>query len=150
MSFSTTMVKYTPTNPLDLSSIRQYLGTIQRNAESSSHFFTRMEMNSFAIDLCAGDASLCEPLLYYDNLLYYQKIQVHLHEFTGPDSQYSILTIAPFHDSRFEKFSWAQYFTYFDSSGKSYFSYTGSFIPMNQVCQMLKDLYRISRLKSFY
>jgi hypothetical protein len=139
-------------NLLDLSEIRRHLGTIQRcNDENSKQiFFNRIKFNGFEINFYAGPKAFCEPPSLLDSLLDYKKIQIgideHMKGFDGGAEH----TISPMIDERFHNFNWAQYFFYSDSNGVIKSSYMGNQIPLNDVCQLVKDVYKISRLKIFY
>jgi hypothetical protein len=135
-------------NYLDLSEIRQHLGTLKRLTPDDLAIcdFEHIKFNGFEIGFYAGGGDASEPQNNFDNLLHYKTIQIGLFE-TIKESDH---TIQPMTDERFRGFLWSSYFIFIDNKGLVQPSYMGFKIPLNDVCQLIKDVYKVSRLKMFY
>ena len=135
-------------NYLNLIDIREHLGTLKRSSsiDNKSGYFEKVFFNHFNIELHASNVSLCEPRDNYDCLLHYQKIQLALYE----DIREQEHAISPCIDTRFSGFDWTKYFVYYNSKGIKKPSYMGEYVPVAEVCQLIRDVYKVSRLKIFY
>lgn len=135
-------------NYSNLIDIREHLGTLKRSSslENRNGYFNKVSFNYFNIEIHASNSSLCEPRVNYDCLLHYQKIQVAFYE----DIREQEHAISPGADARFSGFDWAKYFAYYNSKGIEKASYMGDNIPVVEVCQLIRDIYKVSRLKIFY
>ena len=140
-------------NYLNPTEIKQHLGTLKRFYDDSG-YFDPLIINGFVITIYGGSKAFCIPQTYYDNILHYKRVQLHITE-QIKDNQDLIFTvreesISPTRDSRFSGFPWIKYFTYADRTGKPLPSHMGSRVPLDEVCQIIRDTYKISRLKIFF
>lgn len=135
-------------NYLNLSDIREVLGTLKRlgSIENNASYFNKVSFNDFDIEFYVGNKALCEPHVIHDNLLHYQKVQIGLYENIREEE----CAIFPGSDSRFIGFDWIKYFFYYDTKGIEKLSYMGDRIPMAEACQLIRDVYKVSRLRIFY
>ena len=131
-------------NYLNLIDIREHLGTLKRTEPVG--YFEKVSLNHFNIAFYANNSALCEPRANYNCLLHYQKIQVALYE----DIRDLESAISPCLDARFSGFDWTKYFVYYNSKGIEKPSYMGEKIPVAEVCQLIRDVFKVSRLKIFY
>jgi hypothetical protein len=129
---------------LDLVKIEQLLGTLKRFEGAAP--FNHICFNEFEICFYAGPKTFSEPTVLYDSLLYYKTIQIHISENIKGVNE----TIAPGNDNRFQNFDWCKHFKYSDGNGKNKNSYMGSYVPLEEVCRLIKDVYKVSRLKIFF
>lgn len=138
-------------NYLDLTEIRQHLGSLERSpaAEDRGFHFATLTINTFIVAFYAGHSRYCQPSRVLDNLLDYSKIQIRINEMiiNPPDK---LNAIRPSLDTRFSSFEWIKYFGFIDSKGALRPSYMGLEIPLDDVCLLIRDIYKISRLKMFY
>jgi hypothetical protein len=133
---------------LNLVKIKQLLGTLERSHISNINetFFNSISFNGFEVEFFAGPKSFCEPAVSYDTLLHYKTLQLYIVE-TVKESKEAIL---PGKDNRFQNFDWCKYFTYHDGKVKDKLSYMGCNVPLDEVCRLIKDVYKVSRLKIFF
>ena len=129
----------------DIQQIKHHLKSLTRVEDVSGDWFEKIFFNDFEIHLSAGPASFSEPVTYLNNLLYYQSIQVAIYETV----KQQLHAIAPLSDDRFRNFSWSKYFIYSDYKGERN-SYIGTRIPLDEVCQLIREIYKTSRLKIFF
>lgn len=90
-----------------------------------------------------------KPHVNLDKVTYYKAVGILIYE-TIKGQEHQVL---PQTDVRFQSFDWVKYFQYEDttfSNGKTKESYMGSRIPLAEVIQLVRDVYKISRLKMFY
>jgi len=134
-------------NLLDLADVKRYLGSIERRSfDNNMIFYNDVKIgNDFLVTIFAGNFTFCDPPLMFDNLLNYKAISIGLTEIIKGEQH----DIHPSTDSRFQNFSWASYFNQ-SSKGINIAQYMGLSIPLEQVYQIIKDVYKISRLKVFY
>lgn len=130
-------------NYLDLLEIKKYLSLLKREESGS---FPSVQFNNFEIELWAGPGAFCSPMMDYSNLMYYESIQVGVYEMIKEQK----CAIAPSGDARFHHFDWIKHFHYFDGKGVQKDSYMGTRIPLNEVCHLIREVYKVSRLKMFY
>ena len=130
-------------NYTNVTEIKKYLESLKRQGKN---YFGKIEFNNFFIELTAGQIAMCEPKVYYNNILHYKKIQVSIHEIIR-EEEYAI---SPNRDERFAGFAWTKYFTYFNNKAQVTPSYIGDRIPVTEVIDLIRDTYKISRLKIFY
>jgi hypothetical protein len=134
-------------NFLNLSDIRKHLGTLEREyVENNASYFNKVSFNHFDMEFYAGNGALSEPHVDLGNLTYYKKLQLSLYENIRDQAH----AISPGMDDRFSGFDWAKYFVYYNSKGIQKTSYMGDRIPMSEVCQLIRDVYKVSRLKIFF
>lgn len=133
---------------LDLVKIKQLLGSLERSVVENNIgcYFNCLVFNGFEICFYAGTKAFCEPKVSYDTLLHYKTIQLDIIEVVKGFND----VVQPGSDNRFKNFSWCKYFTHLDNKGKDKNSYMGCNIPLDEVCQLIKDVYKISRLKIFF
>jgi hypothetical protein len=129
-------------NPAD---IKSHLASLERE-DSDYQFWQRVVLNDFSLRISAGTEAFSEPHVNLDKITYYRSVGVLIYEFIkGQEHQ-----VAPQSDVRFQTFDWVKYFQYEDGSGKTKESYMGSRIPLAETIQLIRDVYKISRLKMFY
>lgn len=138
---------------LNLREIEEHLHTLVKIPEDDSIVkgeFTPIDCNLFIIRLSAGLDCFCKPRIgCYTNIMDYTHIQVMIQEKLR--SNLDLITlITPAGDSRFKGFGWSKYFHYDDFKGKTNDSYIGSNVPVEEVPRLIKDAYKISRLKIFF
>ena len=135
-------------NFTNLNDIREHLDSLKRKAsnDNNASYFSKLEINSFYLDLFAGHKALCEPRLVFDNLLHYKKIQLSINEKIKEQEH----AISPGIDSRFVGFPWLKYFTYVNSKSQVKPSYMGEMIPIDEAISLIRDVYKIGRLKIFF
>lgn len=135
-------------NLTNVTEIRELLGSLTRKPSSKdkSSYFNKITFNKFFIELYAGPKSLSEPPVEFDQILYYDKIQVAIYEFIKEEE----CAILPGTDTRFAGFDWNKYFTYTDGKGKLKPSYMGAGVPITEVISLIRDVYKVSRLKIFF
>ena len=137
-------------NFTNISEIKDHLNSLKRifsieNNVSYINIFSKIELNNFYLELYAGPRALCEPRVMYDNILHYAKIQVAIYEIIKELEH----AISPSIDNRFAGFEWVKYFTYTNLKDKVKPSYMGEMIPMSDVILLIRDVFKISRLKAF-
>jgi hypothetical protein len=129
---------------LDLAQIRQLLGTLERY-QRRSPAFKEVKVEYFEVGIIADVNSYSKPNLSLDNVLHYDKVQICLCEQVKQETH----ALKPQTDPRLQGFAWARYFEYQDAKGKTLPSYMGREIPLAEVCQMIKDLYRVAKMQAF-
>jgi len=129
---------------LDRESIREYLLSLERGDNET---FAELEVNGFQIRLCAGECTFSFPQSnQYSKLHEYEGVEVYITE-----SLRAIDTVLfPLDDSRFKTLSWAMYFDYFDNQNNLKTSSLGNCVPFEELPDIIRDVYKISRLKLFY
>ena len=105
-----------------------------------------MKLNDFSLRISAGADAFSEPHTNLDKITFYKSVGVLIYE-TTKEQEHQVL---PQIDVRFQSFDWVKYFQYEDGSGKTKESYMGSRIPLAEMVQLIRDVYKISRLKMFY
>src|SRR4029079_654706 len=99
------------------------------------------------IRLCGGMFSHSFPRIESSLIDNFSHLQVLIEE---SDNQSLIKAIYPLTDLRFKNFSWAKYFCYSDRSTRPHNSYMGNMIPIQEVYQLIREIYKVSCLKSFF
>lgn len=134
----------------NLEQVRAQLATLKRNEEPfaeelGQNLFERFGFNGFEIELLTGGL-FSEPSIKLVNPLKYHNLSVLIYEkIKGQEHQ-----VFPCTDERFKQYDWCKYFHFIDSTGKDKASYMGTCIPMDEVCQLVRAVYKTSRLKLFY
>jgi hypothetical protein len=138
-------------NYLNLTEVRQHIGSLTRSVaqESKELYFGSIIFDAFDIKLYAGRRAYCQPNKLLDNLLDYTHLQIMIDEVLN-NSPGKPNAIKPFGDERFSKFEWAKYFTYLNHKGVIKPSYMGAHVPLADACCLVRDFYKLSRLKIFY
>lgn len=136
-------------NFLDLVEVKKHLGFLKRAGDPSTvqNRFESIRVNNFEIHIYAGYMTFSIPPNQLDNLLHYSHVQVSILEF---DRNNTIHTISPINDERFQYLEWSKFFTYKNSQGQDKGSYMGAVVPLDDVCKLIREIYKISRLKLFY
>lgn len=145
------MTKYAIMNFTNLNDIREYLESFKRiphdpSKRTNANYFGRIDLNNFHLEISAGTKALCEPRVFYDDILHYKKIQVGIHETVRERED----AVQPGTDDRFKGFEWLKYFTYINSKGQVKTSYMGDMIPITDFISIIRDVYKVSRLKIFF
>ena len=138
-------------NFLDISKIMAHLSVLERPSifDRDSHqwiYFQPIYLNGFEVEIGAGIGSFSEPYSDLDKITYYKTVQVSVYEIIKGEKT----VIKPGVDERFRNFVWSKHFVHVDKNGNRKESYIGDRVPLNEVCQMIREIYKISRLKLFY
>ncbi len=130
---------------LNINQIMLHLDSLQR-IDVPPNMFDIIKFSNFEIETMAGIGTFCEPYLRLSRLTYYTSVQVSLYENIKGERH----LLKPKTDLRFDKFTWAKYFTYADVRGNLKDSYMGNRVPLEELCSMIREVYKVSRLKMFY
>lgn len=135
----------------NLDDIKEHLNSFKRtpldpSTNANANYFGKIELNSFYINFMAGDKSLCEPRTFFDEFMFYKKVQVSINEIIKGQEH----AVQPCTDDRFKGFEWLKYFTYTNTKGQIKTSYMGDMVPIGDVMNLIRDVYKISRLKIFF
>lgn len=141
---------------MDFSSIKrikEQLSSLEKISDDEALIkgeFTPIDCDLFIVRLAGGAECFCKPRCgYYTNVTDYTHIQVMIQEKSRQESDL-IVMIQPASDDRFKGFAWANYFHYSDFQGKINNSYIGSNVPLGEIPQLIKDIYKINKLKIFF
>jgi hypothetical protein len=110
--------------------------------------FKPIIIDSFEIHLFASKSSYCLPHETLDSLSEYDSVQVHIEETLAKQEQKSL--ILPYTDERFSYFEWKNYFYYDNGGNRRQGSYIGSRVPLKVVYQIVKDINKLSKLRTFF
>ena len=113
--------------------------------DSFGDVFESIHFNGFNIQISAGDRSFSSPSRRYSQLIHYDGVQVEIREAIR-DEEHSI---CPEQDERFKNFDWSVYFSFIDANGNHKSSYIGT-VPLHTVCEVIRSIYKVSRMKMFY
>lgn len=135
----------------NLAEIEQLVYSLPRIIDPSDYplgdddfgLFKPIIIDDFTIKLYAGIYFNCFPRGNFNSLRDYSCIEVGI---SGFDKEYGAALIFPSKDKRFSYFEWAKYFTYGDESP----SYLAGAISLNTVFQIIKDVKKIGKLKTFF
>jgi hypothetical protein len=125
----------------NLEDIKKHLASLKKDGD----FFNTVSFNGFKIQFVIG-AAWSEPYHEFDSPLYYKSLGILIYEDIRDEKH----QVAPSTDSRFQNFDWAKYFYYTNGHGKIKASYMGSKIPLAESIQLVRDIYKVSRLSVFY
>jgi hypothetical protein len=126
------------------SSIKSYLSSL--NPIDDKGHFEPITFNRYLIELGAGSLAKSIPALDYNNLLKFTHLQMIIYDVV---SEEHLSPVKPFADVRFNKFVWAEYFRYPTWGQKIMPGYMGKQIPVDEVCKIIKDIYKVSRFGIF-
>lgn len=129
---------------LNIQNIKEDLKSRQRVKDHQ--YFEGLEFNNTKIYIGASENHYCLPRQTFPILSYYTHIQIAIYEVVKEEER----IISPFNDERYKNFGWAKYFIFTDNSGRQVPSYMGDKIPFDDVCQLIRDVYKTSRLKAFF
>jgi len=141
-------------NYSNLSEIEDLVYSLPRQPVFSDDFtlaqgaFQPIIIDSFEIYLCASEYNNCSPRDFFDSLRLYDTVQVHIHEKILKEDQITIIT--PSIDERFKFFEWKKYFSYEDSGNRTHPSYIGSRVPLKTIFQIVKDINKLTHLRTFF
>lgn len=130
-------------NYLDLHQINSLLCSLERQG---SNQFNVITISDFIISISAGAVSLSNPKKFLPKLSDYKEVEIELIEYINHLSR----IINPLNDDRFKSFSWANYFSYSDRNNKIMSSSMAAYVPLQAVPVMIRDIYKISKLKVFF
>jgi hypothetical protein len=122
----------------NLKDIEVMLANFKRQEWPYDYKFDLISFNGFSIHMCAGPGYYSLPNDYIECIVDYTAVQVHITE--------GDLLIRPLDDSRFAKFSWSKYFT---PNYHAIKTGCGERVPINVLCEIIRDVNRISKLKAF-
>lgn len=128
---------------LNLQEIKNYLSSLQK--DTAGHF-KGINFNNNHIYIAAGNSNFCSPRANFSSLSHYTHIQMGIYETVRSVQR----IISPLNDERYKNFAWAKYFVYLDNKNTLSPSYMGKEIPLNIASQLIKDVYKMSRLKAFF
>lgn len=114
--------------------------------------FQPIDCGHFIVHLSAGEASLSTPHHnVHDSLGGYSHIQIAIEEKSTKATVDSLSHyVCTGKDERFQGFSWRKYFFYPLTDGKTQPSYIGGQVPLKDATYLVKDCYKLSRLKIFF
>lgn len=128
---------------LSLQEIRQMFNSLERFSDNE---FNNIDVATFQVKIYAGAQGLCVPQRFLGRLNSYQSVQVGISEKVKEE----VRLIKPLNDERFANFAWAQYFYYHGHNKKIIPSYMATYVPLEQVSIMIREIYKVSRLKMFF
>jgi hypothetical protein len=129
---------------LDLNSIKHHLSTLSRYYIGDP-FFRSINVDQIELTIYANIYSFCQPRNNFDQIFYYQSVELQLLE-TIKEEQHSI---APTLDNRFKNFNWSKYFQY-EAKGLLKPSHRGQYVLVEDLPQIIRDIYKVQQFKSFY
>lgn len=141
----------------NLNDIERYLSSLKRISYGefldgdylSSDEFQPIDCGHFIVHISAGKNSLSTPNNnIYNRITDYSHLQVIIQE--NIKGSESIQVIKPAEDNRFANLEWSNLFKYKDYLGKNHETYLGKTIPIKNLLQIIKDCYKLSRLKIFF
>lgn len=127
----------------NLSQVRTQLATL--NSEYGEYLFEVFGFNGFEIQIMIG-GYFSEPTILLPTPLHYKKVSVLVYEQIKSEQH----QVNPCLDERFKQYDWCKYFHYIDGMGKDKSSYMGTCMPVDELCQLVRAVYKTSRLKLFY
>lgn len=135
-------------NFLDLKQVDEMVRSLERMDEK---YFAPITFSNYTIQLGAGAKAFSTPQLYFGRIVSYQNVEMTFSETIKDQMQ----IIAPYIDERFNGFSWAKYFNYekFNYHQKKKYlapSHIGANIPLKDVSTIVREIYKVSRLKMFF
>ena len=135
-------------NYLNLDEIKSLLGSLKRIDHENYDYdqFEHLKINNFIVSLWAGKHSFSYPRQRLESILNYEL--VHLNILSCNELGVTAM-LCPKKDYRLCYFDWINYFSsnIINSNNPSYI---GSNVPISTVCQIVKDLYKVSLLKTFF
>ena len=137
-------------NYLDLNDIKDLLASLKKVPDIETELndqFNTIKINNFKLHLSAGRHSFSSPRQDFNSILDYDAIQLCI---TDHNEAGILSMVKPGKDPRLSYFKWISYFTRDLTSNNITYSYIGSNIPINTTCQIIKDLYKVSQLKTFF
>jgi hypothetical protein len=141
----------------NLNDIENHLSSLRRitseefesNLYLSKDEFHTINCGHFIVHLAAGIDSLSVPKSnVYDKINDYTNIQVFIEEKSPKISEMRFVN--PGKDDRFQGFGWRKYFYYINYDGKTHPSYIGTQVAIKDILSLIKDCYKLSRLKIFF
>ena len=128
---------------LDLNSIKQHLSTLPRGIVPA---FQPIIIQEVKFIIYAGKGVFCESSSNFDQLFFYQSVEIgELIEVVKGITN----VISPYTDVRFKLFEWSKYFQY-DKKGVLVPSYRGHYVLVEDLPQIIRDIYKVQQFKSFY
>ena len=110
--------------------------------------FQPIKIDSFDFFIMASDSNYCNPKENFTSLKEYNQVQIHIEEFLEKDRTTAL--VIPSIDERFIHFDWKKYFCYQDSAYRIIPSYIGIHVPIKAVFQIIKDIKKVARLRTFF
>jgi hypothetical protein len=142
-------------NYLNLEEIKNLVSGLSRSEPAHADYeylisypFEEIKINNFEIVCAAGPTTYSTPKEIYPSIDDYETILVSIKEFIVKTNQYSL--ILPSHDDRFSYFNWTKYFKYTNPYKKIINSYMGNYVPKEDLYQIIKDTYKVSKLGLFF
>lgn len=137
----------------NLFEIKEHLSSINRSLPEDCLTlgeFTPINCDLFLVRLAASTSAFSKPSVdCYDKITDYTHVQVMIEERSQLQKEAQIIT-CPISDERFKMFGWSKYFVYQGFDNKIINSYIGSYIPIGEIPQLIRDVNKISRLKMFF
>jgi hypothetical protein len=129
----------------NVESIKTHLLSLTRN---DNGIFEPIYFNKYLIVVSAGSSACSQPALDFNNLKHFTHVEIQIFD-EIPEHQGSISPIIPLKDARFGQFEWTKYFSFEDWKQQIVGSYRGSYIPIDEACKIIKDIYKVSRFNIF-
>jgi hypothetical protein len=135
-------------NFLNLNEVKECLSALNRVQDNLfADNFESLKINNFKIEFRAGQHSFCYPRQKLKCIIDYESIQISISDYNEAGI---ISMIRPLKDNRLSYFSWANCFSFKTNRQLVQASYIGCNIPISTACQIVKDLYKVSQLKTFF
>lgn len=132
-------------NYLDLDQINSLLSDLKKEGWHTNQF-NNIVISNFIISISGGTGAFSDPKEFLSNFYNYKKLEVELIEFTNHSNR----IIKPLEDDRFKNFSWTNYFHYLNINDKFQPSSIGAYVPREIISIMIRDIYKVSKLKAFF
>ena len=110
--------------------------------------FKPIKIDSFDFFILASDSNFCNPKENFISVKEYNQVQIHIEEFLEKDKITAL--VIPSIDERFIHFDWKKYFCYQDNAHRIIPSYIGIYVPIKTVFQIIKDIKKVARLRTFF
>jgi hypothetical protein len=128
----------------NVESIKAHLMTLTRD----EYGLFKLYFNKYLVVVSAGSAACSKPALDYNKLSHFTHVELQLFD-EIPEHQGSVSPINPLNDARFCQFEWTKYFSFEDWQNRITGSYRSSYIPIDDACKVIKDIYKVSRFSIF-
>lgn len=133
-------------NYLNLEEVKDLVSNLSRGKDTGFELvessFNSIKINNFEVVCIAGPTTNSIPKDLYPSIDDYTEISVIIAEFNTKTNKFDL--VKPCQDERFSYFNWTIYFKY------KFGSYMGVYIPKAVIYQIIKDIYKISNLMSFF
>lgn len=129
----------------DLTSIKEYLATIPRTPYHTYGRFDVIDLVEFSIYVFAGTKDpLSSPVEMLNRITDFESVGIGIWENYPDEAQWAIGVKS---DLRFRSFDWSDCFS--DNNGRST-NHIAWLVPIDVVCQIIKDVYSVSQMKALW